>query len=639
MKNYSYITLLTSDSYVYGVMMLNESLKQVNSQYPLLVLITNNVSLASKEILNQLNISYKDVETISIADEIYQHNLSIDPVTAPLWKDSFTKFQMFKLIEYDKLIFLDADILVLKNLDNLFELPHMTAAVDGEYFNLWPDSPHFNSGFMVIEPSVELFNNLIEFSKTINFNSNLSKWVMLLADQEILNLYYKDWFQQTNLHLNKYYNIFAPNITDTLLLDIQNNAMCIHFVGAKPWIQNQLDPRTSNYYYDYGTELIQNVANSIDWIKVRSKLILSVYAICKNEKDNVIKWLNSFGLADYVCVLDTGSTDGTWELLQKEAKKRKNLIIDQKIINPWRFDTARNESMKLIPKKTAIYFMADLDEIIKEDNWVAEVKSVWEPCFHRGVYTYHRNVDENDTILRSIPEYRIHNNYWYKYENLVHEGLINKAGQKAFYIESCTPMNITVWHYPKENKVTHYMELCEEAVKEQPDNWMMHLQLAIEYEIREETEKAKECFENILTNTTHSEIQSFERARCYFGLGRYYILNNQPAIASQYFLNGRLEDPAFVDNYLGLAEYYFNIQQFDKTIDLVEQALKNGHPSVWCSVYDINSYYCYYLLGLSYYNQKDFIKALAYIEIACMKDNYENKELINAKKQIAMNII
>ena len=41
----------------------------------------------------------------------------------------------------------------MKNLDHLFDKPHLTAAIDGEYFNLWPDWVHFNGGCMVIEPS------------------------------------------------------------------------------------------------------------------------------------------------------------------------------------------------------------------------------------------------------------------------------------------------------------------------------------------------------------------------------------------------------------------------------------------------------------------------------------------------------
>ena len=95
-----------------------------------------------------------------------------------------------------------------------------------------------------------------------------------------------------------------------------------------------------------------------------------------------------------------------------------------------RYDEARNISMTLIPKETTIFFMADLDEIIKEPGWCNIVKSYWDPLFNRGAYTYHRDVTENNIVIRSIPEYRFHSRDWYKWVNIVHEALINHAGHK-----------------------------------------------------------------------------------------------------------------------------------------------------------------------------------------------------------------
>jgi glycosyltransferase involved in cell wall biosynthesis len=66
--------------------------------------------------------------------------------------------------------------------------------------------------------------------------------------------------------------------------------------------------------------------------------------------------------ADYMVVLDTGSTDNTLKLLADNKKKYPNLIYAQKIIDPWRFDVARNENIKLIPEDANILFENDLDE-------------------------------------------------------------------------------------------------------------------------------------------------------------------------------------------------------------------------------------------------------------------------------------
>ena len=52
---------------------------------------------------------------------------------------------------------------------------------------------------------------------------------------------------------------------------------------------------------------------------------ICVYAISKNEIKFVERWYNSVKEADYVCVLDTGSDDGTFEKL-----KELGAIVEQK---------------------------------------------------------------------------------------------------------------------------------------------------------------------------------------------------------------------------------------------------------------------------------------------------------------------
>ena len=69
-----------------------------------------------------------------------------------------------------------------------------------------------------------------------------------------------------------------------------------------------------------------------------------VYAIARNEEQFVDRWMDSMAEADWVCVLDTGSTDRTVEKLAD-----RGAIVRQEIISPWRFDAARNRSMDLIP--------------------------------------------------------------------------------------------------------------------------------------------------------------------------------------------------------------------------------------------------------------------------------------------------
>ena len=242
MKNYSYVTILTDDSYIYGVILLQETLSMVQSKYPLLVLITEDVSEPCIEILKQIEVEYKKIDKISITDNIFEHNKKIDMHLSATWKDCWTKFRIFDQTQFDKIVFLDADIMVMKNLDDLFEKPHMTSCLDGEYFNVWPGWDHFNSGCIVIEPNHKLFEDILNFAKNLK---ELPDYV--IADQEILNLYFKEWPEQKHLHLNKYYDIFAPYVKEKHLDDLKENTYFVHYVGRKPWY---LQKRT-RYHIEY----------------------------------------------------------------------------------------------------------------------------------------------------------------------------------------------------------------------------------------------------------------------------------------------------------------------------------------------------------------------------------------------------
>ena len=86
---------------------------------------------------------------------------------------------------------------------------------------------------------------------------------------------------------------------------------------------------------------------------------ICVYAICKNEEKFIKRWYDSVKEADDIYVLDTGSTYESINLL-----KKLEIHVKNKKIIPWRFDVARNESLKMVPEDTDICVCLDLNEII-----------------------------------------------------------------------------------------------------------------------------------------------------------------------------------------------------------------------------------------------------------------------------------
>ncbi|KAF2296589.1 hypothetical protein GH714_000404 [Hevea brasiliensis] len=67
---------------------------------------------------------------------------------------NYSKFRLWQLTDYDKIIFIDADMLILRNIDLLFEMPEITA--------IGNNATLFNSGVMVVEPSNCTFQLLMD---------------------------------------------------------------------------------------------------------------------------------------------------------------------------------------------------------------------------------------------------------------------------------------------------------------------------------------------------------------------------------------------------------------------------------------------------------------------------------------------
>ena len=124
-----------------------------------------------------------------------------------------------------------------------------------------------------------------------------------------------------------------------------------------------------------------------------SKYKVCVYAICKNEAKFVERWYNSMKEADAIYVLDTGSTDNTVSLL-----KKKNIIVKEANIKPWRFDIARNKSLDLVPEDYDICVCTDLDEVL-EEGWRKSLEESWQSTTTRCRYNYNWSLDKNNKPL------------------------------------------------------------------------------------------------------------------------------------------------------------------------------------------------------------------------------------------------
>lgn len=86
----------------------------------------------------------------------------------------------------------------------------------------------------------------------------------------------------------------------------------------------------------------------------------AAYTICKNEIKKVEQWLYYTREFDYRVILDTGSTDGTYEALSKVP----GIILDRYHCEPdqWRYDVPRNINLNMIPEDVDWCLSPDMDE-------------------------------------------------------------------------------------------------------------------------------------------------------------------------------------------------------------------------------------------------------------------------------------
>ena len=149
----SYVTLATNENYAIGALTLGYSLRKVKTNRMLTIMISKEVS---EELRNQLSLVFDKIEVVDVLNSNDLANLTL--LKRPELGVTFTKLHCWRLTQFKKAVFLDADCLVIKNVDELFERDELSASTDVG----WPDC--FNSGVFVFRPSESTYSNLVSFA-------------------------------------------------------------------------------------------------------------------------------------------------------------------------------------------------------------------------------------------------------------------------------------------------------------------------------------------------------------------------------------------------------------------------------------------------------------------------------------------
>ncbi len=212
----AYVTVTShGEGDVPGVEALGASLRASGTREPMMVMAGRDVSPKARARLAALGFWIRDIEPLG-GEARPRRRLE--------------KLRVWELAEYDRVVFLESDALVLRNVDELFERPELSAAPD------LLDPERFDTGVMVLEPSQETFSKLAEAAGAEGDE----------GEQGLLNRVFAGWRSgEADQRLSLEYNLC--NIVYPFLLcqpgprgAVGRDAKILRYGMQKPW---QLAPR------------------------------------------------------------------------------------------------------------------------------------------------------------------------------------------------------------------------------------------------------------------------------------------------------------------------------------------------------------------------------------------------------------
>lgn len=263
---FAWITLLTQSSYLKGVRTLHRSLRKAQSRYPLVVMVTGDIDQPTRRLLTAQGCLLRDVAALKPSPGIAEHYANAR------FSEVWTKLAAWRWTEFERLAFLDADMLVVKDMDEVFDAPLPAGWIAAchacrcnpyripAYPPDWvpancyysyltrqgvkplPDNftAYFNSGFILLTPDQHI---AAELEHQLASLSDLSHY--RFPEQDLLNDYFHRRWQPLPYIYNalKTLSVHHANLWDGQ--QVKN----IHYILDKPWqpVPSQAGDRPDPY--------------------------------------------------------------------------------------------------------------------------------------------------------------------------------------------------------------------------------------------------------------------------------------------------------------------------------------------------------------------------------------------------------
>ena len=321
---------------------------------------------------------------------------------------------------------------------------------------------------------------------------------------------------------------------------------------------------------------------------------ICVYAIAKNEAKFAARWAASMREADEVYVLDTGSEDDTGSILREH-----HVHVVQAKIAPWRFDSARNASLGLVPEDADICVCTDLDEVF-ESGWRKKLETAWQPGTTRASYRYTWSFEPDGSEGRVFWLDKIHIRHGYRWTHPVHEVMTWQGdGQE----KRITVEGMQLNHHPDPEKSrSQYLPLLELSVQEAPEDDRNTHYLGREYYFYGRWDDCIQMLKKHLSlpKATWKD----ERCASMRYIAKAYLGKGDPAAAEQWYWRAMAEAPYLREPFMDLAWKKYKERNWEAVIYLTGLALGIQKRSrnyitentAWGSLpWDLRALSCYHL--------------------------------------------
>lgn len=248
MVRYAWLTYASDSQYLEGSLVLYQSILNVGTRHDFVLMIPHNFET---DIILPNSIIVK----------------RIDPIAKPCEKRAkenytnvYSKLYAWTLEEYDKVCWIDSDMIIVQNIDDIFNIdiscdwiaaargctcnffknPKHVTQPESCPFNTKQIDPYLNTGLFIVRPNKNMFNMLLN----VDYNHPF-------CEQDAFNIVFKNKKIVLSSSFNFLNHITLPHN------DMMDDIRVFHFGYGKPWHENILDMHHD--YYDLWKSYRNNI--------------------------------------------------------------------------------------------------------------------------------------------------------------------------------------------------------------------------------------------------------------------------------------------------------------------------------------------------------------------------------------------